>query len=281
MSTNSYSLRVTTDNSNTGFDSGCTDRQDDVNIPSDSTSYTATFTLHGCTAPGGAVTATLLQGSTTAVAVATTDVTVVGAPAQNSKATGAPTIGGIIRIGKTLTADTMGIADDDGLTNVSYGYQWMADDVNIQGATDPTYTLADDDEGKTIKVTVSFTDDADNAETLTSAPTDAVAGIPIPGRPQGLDGEASELGIDLTWSAPPGDTVLQYIIYRAELENGQLHGRPMTKYATIDATGEAMAYTDAEVEDGVEYRYRVAGVNSAGEGKKSNWLDIATEEPSP
>ena len=55
----------------------------------------------------------------------------------------------------------------------------------------------------------------------------------------------------------------------------------MTKYATIDATGAAMAYTDNNVEAGVEYRYRVAAVNSAGEGKKSNWLDIKAEEPSP
>ena len=55
----------------------------------------------------------------------------------------------------------------------------------------------------------------------------------------------------------------------------------MTKYATIDATGAAMTYTDDNVEEGVEYRYRVAAVNSAGEGKKSNWLDIAAEEPSP
>ena len=80
--TNSYSIRVTTDNSNTGFNPTCTDRQDDVNIPLDSTSYTATFNLHGCTAPGGTVTATLLQGTAT-VATDTQDVAVTdvnGAP---------------------------------------------------------------------------------------------------------------------------------------------------------------------------------------------------------
>ena len=48
----------------------------------------------------------------------------------------------------------------------------------------------------------------------------------------------------------------------------------MTRYATIDATGADMAYTDDEAEAGVEYRYRVAAVNSAGEGKKSNWINI-------
>ena len=39
-----------------------------------------------------------------------------------------------------------------------------------------------------------------------------------------------------------------------------------------------MAYTDAEAEAGVEYRYRVAAVNSAGEGKKSNWINILAED---
>ena len=99
---------------------------------------------------------------------------------SNSPATGAPTISGTAQVGETLTADTTGIADEDGLTDVSYGYQWLADDANIQGATDSSYALADSDEGKAIKVRVSFTDDATNAETLTSAPTVAVAAAPVP-----------------------------------------------------------------------------------------------------
>lgn len=75
VSSNSYTLRVTADNSNMGFDSGCTDRQEDVTIPAGSTSHTADLTLHGYMAPGGMVTATLLQGAT-AVARAIADVTV-------------------------------------------------------------------------------------------------------------------------------------------------------------------------------------------------------------
>ena len=39
-----------------------------------------------------------------------------------------------------------------------------------------------------------------------------------------------------------------------------MNGRPMTEYATIDAAGEAMEYTDADVKAGAEYRYRVAAV---------------------
>ena len=73
-------------------------------------------------------------------------------------------------------------------------------------------------------------------------------------------------------------TVTSYVIYRAVLDQGQLHGKPMTRHATIDATGAEMAYFDADAEAGVEYRYRVAAVNSAGEGKKSTWINIFAED---
>ena len=98
----------------------------------------------------------------------------------NSAATGAPTITGTVQVGETLTAGTSAIADADGLTSVAYTYQWLADDVAINNATSSTYTLAAADQAKAIKVTVSFTDDADNAETLTSTATSAVAAAPTP-----------------------------------------------------------------------------------------------------
>ena len=36
---------------------------------------------------------------------------------------------------------SLGIADADGLTNATFGYQWLGDDAAIAGATDLTYTL--------------------------------------------------------------------------------------------------------------------------------------------
>ena len=101
--------------------------------------------------------------------------------APNTPATGAPTITGTAQVGQTLTAVTTAIMDADGLTNVSYTYQWIrvdGTDADISGATSITYTLVGADLGKTIKVTVSFTDDASNDETLTSAATAAVSAAP-------------------------------------------------------------------------------------------------------
>ena len=93
----------------------------------------------------------------------------------NSPATGLPTITGTTQVGETLAADISGIADSDGLTGVSYGYQWLADDAAIDGATGSTYSVAPGDEGKSLRVRVDFTDDGGNSETLTSAATAPVA----------------------------------------------------------------------------------------------------------
>lgn len=74
-------------------------------------------------------------------------------------------------MGLTLTADTSGISDVDGLAQVSYSYQWLADDTEIDGAADLTYSPQASDDGKTIKVRVTFTDDVGGEESLTSAAT--------------------------------------------------------------------------------------------------------------
>ena len=123
---------------------------------------------------------------------------------DNSPATGAPTISGTAQVGETLTANTTGVADADGLSSVQYEYQWLADDSDISGATNATYTLVDsEDEGKAIKVQVSFTDDAGhNEESLASAATDAVAcgapdQFPATGAPT-IDWRRSQVGETLT-----------------------------------------------------------------------------------
>ena len=111
---------------------------------------------------------------------ATSVATVAVAPKPNTAATGLPDITGTPQVGETLTADTSSIDDADGLTNVAYRYQWIADDTEIEGASDSTYTPSPSDVGKTIKVKVSFSDDEGNNETLTSIATPAVAAAPEP-----------------------------------------------------------------------------------------------------
>ena len=98
-------------------------------------------------------------------------------------------ITGTAQVGRTLTADTSGIADPEGLAKVSYSYQWIRNegetDADIAGATDPTYTPSVSDVGKTVKVQVTFADGQGNEETLTSKSTAAVAAT-VPAQPLGL-----------------------------------------------------------------------------------------------
>ena len=86
----------------------------------------------------------------------------------NSPATGGPGITGTVQAGETLTATTDGIEDEDGLTGAVFAYQWVRSDTDIEGAASSTYTMTDADVGKAIQVRVTFTDDAGNAESVTS-----------------------------------------------------------------------------------------------------------------
>ena len=108
----------------------------------------------------------------------TSAATVAVAAKPNTAATGEPTISGTAQVGETLTADTSGIEDADGLTSVSYRYQWIAGGSDISGATGSSRLLTASQQGQTIQVKVTFTDDADNQESLTSAETLAVDARP-------------------------------------------------------------------------------------------------------
>ena len=97
----------------------------------------------------------------------------------NIAPTGLPTISGIAQVGQELSADVSAIADDNGLDNVVWSYQWVRVDgmqeTDIGEATSSTYTLAGADTGKQIRVKVTFNDDAGNAEgPLASAPYPAM-----------------------------------------------------------------------------------------------------------
>ena len=84
---------------------------------------------------------------------------------------GTLTIAGTASRDQVLTA-TNQLSDADGLG--PFSYQWKANGTNLAGATAPTYTLAQADIGKTIAVTVSYTDGFGASESVTSSPTNAV-----------------------------------------------------------------------------------------------------------
>ena len=118
-----------------------------------------------------------------------------GGGSANTPATGAPGISGTPLVGETLTARTSGIADADRLNNAVFGYQWTAGGSDIDGATGSSHTLTSSEQGQSIQVRVSFTDDAGNAESLTSAATAAVeAQTPTPPTPPATTGPSGSSG---------------------------------------------------------------------------------------
>ena len=200
---------------------------------------------------------------------------VAAAPTPNSPATGAPTISGTAQVGETLTADKSGIADADGLENVSFSYQWLADDMDINGATGSAYTLVAEDEGKAIKVQVSFTDDAGNDESVTSVATATAAAEPSepPAKPTGLSATASHDSVTLTWDDPGDDSITGYVILRRVRENDE--GGEFSELAADTGTA-ATTYTDDTVAAGTTYTYRIKAINEYGVSERSRWFHIDT-----
>ena len=193
---------------------------------------------------------TLTSGATDAVAAATQ---------PNNLATGAPAISGTAQVGETLTADTSDIADADGLDNATFTYQWLADDADISGATGSTYALTDSNEGKAIRVRVSFTDDADNEETLTSAATDAVSAATQPNNPAtGAPAISGTVQVGETLTADTSD-----IADADGLDNAAFAYQWLADDADISgATGST--YTLAEADAGKAITVRVSFTDDAG-----------------
>ena len=200
----------------------------------------------------------------------------------NSPATGAPAISGTVQVGEELTAGTSGIADEDGLENAAFGYQWLAEGSDISGATARTHTLSNSDEGKAIRVKVSFTDDAGNDEELTSAATDAVAAAgpsEPPAKPTGLYATASYDQVTLTWDDPSDDSITGYVILR-RIRVNDVGGE--FSVLVPDTGAAATTYTDNTVAAETTYTYRIKAINGAGTSERSRWshIDIpAAPEP--
>ena len=135
-----------------------------------------------------------LQDESGLPAAALTDEPVANQAADgtgNRPATGVPTIHvegvpGAPRVGDTLVADVSAIRDGDGIDEAVFAYRWIRTrggvDTPIPGADGREHLLAPADEGATVRVEVSFTDDSLEAEgPLASAPTEAVLARPSDG----------------------------------------------------------------------------------------------------
>ena len=213
------------------------------------------------------------------------ELTVPGPAAANSPATGAPIISGTARVGETLTVDTSGIDDADGMSGAVFSYQWLANDAEITGATGDTYTLVEADVGKAVKVRVIFNDDDNNEETLTSEATAAVAAeTAVPDAPQSLNVSPDDTGtLDVSWEAPASDGGSDITGYKVQWKSGSEDydgSAGSTRQAEITDPA-SRTHTIIGLTDGVEYTVRVIAVNDVGDGPPSDEATATPRETTP
>jgi hypothetical protein len=158
----------------------------------------------------------------------------------------APTTTGTPLAGQTLTAHD---GTWDGSQPMTPAYQWQrcdADGTNcadIAGATDDTYTLADDDAGHTVRVEVTYTNAA-GSDTGHSAPSGVVDGNP----------PANTTDPSISGTARDGQVLT--------LDDGAWSGTPALvpayQWQRCDATGSGCA--DIAGETGLSYTLQGADV---------------------
>ena len=114
-----------------------------------------------------------------------------------------------------------------------------------------------------------------NAVDTGARSSEASATTPVvpPTAPRSLQASPGVKQISLTWQAPSDDgggAITSYVVYRGETSAS------LTPYQTL---GNVLSYVDAGLPDGATYYYKVAAVNSAGEGAKSSLASATTFSP--
>ena len=114
----------------------------------------------------------------------------------NDDPSGSVSIDGTAEEDQTLTTNTDNLDDADGLG--AFSYQWQrsngsGDFENIANATGETYTLGDDDVGRSVQVRVNYTDARGEDETVISDATAVVTNVnDAPTNAVTIDGQATE-----------------------------------------------------------------------------------------
>ena len=205
----------------------------------------------------------------------------------NNPAAGEATVTGTPQVDETLTADTSGISDDDGLSNVSYSYQWIAGGLDIAGATGSSYTLTSNEQGKRIKVRVAFVDDRGNYETLTSKATPSVKAEDQPGT------------VSLFPARPRVGTVLSAALTDPDgLEGGSsgpaasvgsvswswARSSDGVTWTGVEAYDDGDSYVPTEQDEGMALRAEASYTDGLGSGKSAQAVSpsvVGAREPGP
>jgi hypothetical protein len=172
------------------------------------------------------------------------------------------TLSGIAQEGQTLTATpTLGTDGDNTTADVTY--QWERNRTPIGGATGSTYVVAEADEGASIQVVASFTNDTGQSVQATSTPTGIVIDAP-PTLSVSIGGSAKD-GQTLTAIAVANDSDAS-ITYQWQSLTG-------TKWTNISGATSS-TYVVTEADEG--QRLRVVGISTDTDGGGTKATSSAT-----
>jgi hypothetical protein len=194
----------------------------------------------------------------------------------NRSPTGAPLITGSPSKGQTLSVDTSGISDLDGLG--AFSYQWLRDGATIQSATTSTYALVQADVGHQISVRVSYKDGfvgGGKTESLTSAATSTITAVnSAPTGTPVIDGTAAEGSLLTANTAGISDTDGVGTLSFQWLRNGQA-------ITGANASTYQLAQADVDTNITLKVTYLDGGgttetLTSAAKGPVTNVNDLPT-----
>ena len=206
----------------------------------------------------------------------------------NRDAMGEPAITGTAQVGKELTADVAGVTDADGLTGdlsividnsnpsgVEYSYQWIRVDADgtsneedISGEIAATYTLTDDDEGKKVKVKVSFTDDLNGEEERTSAAFPSSGTVTVAGTNNAPVFSSSNVSRSIAENTAAGQNV-GAAVTATDADAGDtlsytLGGADVVSFDFVETTGQIRTKTNVSYDFEAKSSYTVTVTASDG-----------------
>ena len=215
--------------------------------------------------------------------------TVVVTKPPNQRATGKPAITGAAEDGETLFTGTSAITDGNGMTNPVFRYQWLRTsagaDTEIPGAIHCAYTPGSEDEDKTVKVRVRFTDDVGHSESRTSNATATIGAVQTQGQTSLPEPAGGDLPADTctTGRVAIGGMVTGNISqrndvdwYKVELTKGFYYRFDLMGAETNDGTLEDPELLGIAVQDG--HFVTPHGDSDSGEGDNARitWKPSST-----
>lgn len=178
-----------------------------------------------------------------------------------------------VAVGTELT-----VAVDTAAAEADYDITWLRDGVAIPGATGTTYTVTENDLGKTITVKVTAKGDSYSGE-LVSAPVAVPAGAPDAPKASAAAGNGS---VTVNWNEPAthGAPILCYIVGAfKDLDQVDENGIPTNVVATVQVDATTRRYTFEGLENDVEYGFLVAAVASDDLESVSELVKATPKEP--